>query len=60
MRVMSTEACEVSPVGESGCAYEDCYSDKASEKDNILKQCIMVFTLSCSCLLRGYRCCPQV
>lgn len=40
--------------------YEDCYSEKASGKENTLKQCIIVFTLSCRCLLRSYRGCPQV
>lgn len=36
----------MSPVLDSWCACEDCYSDKASEKGNTLKQCITVFTLS--------------
>lgn len=42
----------MSPAGDLGCVYEDCYSDKASDKDNTLKQYIMIFILSCRCLLR--------
>lgn len=48
------------PVGDSGRVFENCYSDKASEKGNTLRQCIMVFTLSCGCLPRGYGSYPQV